>query len=76
MATNGGGRALNLPIGLIETGYRFDLVALNMRAAASSLRVWPDLDSPLDILQKTINNTEAVNVERVWVDGRLVVGVL
>ncbi len=74
MATAGGGLALDLPIGLLEPGYRFDAIAVDTEAADSDLIVWPDLDAPIDILQKIINNAGRHEITSVWVDGRKVKG--
>ena len=74
MATNGGGQALGLPIGLIEPGYRFDAVAVDTTRTDTDLIVWPDLDTPADIVQKILNNAAPVDIATVWVDGRIVVG--
>ena len=72
MATTGGGLALDLPIGLIEPGYRFDAIAVDTGMDDSDLEVWPGLDSDLDILQKIIHNAGRREVSSVWVDGRKV----
>jgi guanine deaminase len=72
MATTGGGEALRLPIGLIEPGYAFDAIAIDSTVPETDLNVWPDMDSPLDILQKIVNNTVRRNVGRVWIQGTLV----
>ena len=74
LATTGGGRALGLPIGLIEPDYRLDAVAVSPGAAESGLDVWPELDGPEDVLQKVIHNVGRVDITDVWVDGRRVVG--
>jgi len=73
MATSGGGQALGLPIGLIEPGYRFDAVAVDTSRTDTDLIVWPDLDTPADIVQKILNNAAPVDIATVWVDGRIVV---
>jgi len=73
MATTGGGRALGLPIGLLEPGYRLDAIAV-VPESGSNLAIWPEFDSPEDVLQKTIHNVERADITRVWVDGRKVVG--
>lgn len=74
MATTGGGLALDLPIGLLEPGYRFDAIAVDTAAAESDLIVWADLDAPIDIVQKIINNAGRHEIARVWVDGKKVKG--
>jgi guanine deaminase len=74
MATAGGGAALGLPIGLLDMGYRFDAIAVSTSVADSDLRVWPDLDSDADLIQKIINNAGPHDMGVVWVDGRRVLG--
>lgn len=70
MATAGGGRALGLPIGLFDPGFKFD--AVEVRTAAN-LAWWPGFDTPEDVVQKIIHNAAPANIASVWVDGRLVV---
>ena len=74
MATAGGGQALGLPIGLIEPGYQLDAVAVSGDAPGSSLDVWPNLDSPADVLQKILHHVGRVDIAGVWVGGRRVIG--
>ncbi len=74
MATTGGGLALDLPIGLIEPGYRFDAIAVDTTSPESDLMIWPDLDSPADIVQKVIHNAGRHEISAVWIDGRAVKG--
>jgi guanine deaminase len=69
MATTGGGLALDLPIGLLEPGYRFDAIAIDTVAAESDLLIWPEFDSDLDILQKIVHNTGRRDIDAVWIDG-------
>lgn len=69
MATAGGGRALNLKIGLFREGYSFDAIVVDTNAADSNLVIWEEYDGPEDILQKIIYNTNRNNITKVWVQG-------
>ena len=63
-----------LPIGLIEPGYQFDAVAVSTDVPGTNLAIWPEYDSPDDVMQKIIHNVSRADIARVWVDGRVVVG--
>lgn len=71
MATAGGGRALDLKIGLISEGYAFDAIVVDTAIADSNLLVWDEIDSDEDVLQKIIYNANRSNIVRVWVQGKL-----
>lgn len=73
LATTAGGVALDLPIGLLKPGYRFDALLIDTAVPDTNLRLY-DFDKSVDILQKIIWNTERQNIKKVWVNGRLVKG--
>jgi len=73
LATAGGAEALDLPIGRIEPGCRFDALLLDTGMADSNLRVFSDSDSAEDVFQKIVYNAARANIRKVWVEGRLVV---
>ena len=73
LATTAGGVALNLPIGLLKPGYRFDALLVDTAVPDTDLRLY-DHDNSVDILQKIIWDTSRPNIKKVWVDGRLVKG--
>lgn len=75
MATAGGGKALDLNIGLFKEEYAFDAIVVDAKAADSNLVVWEELDKAEDILQKIIYNASRQNILKVWVQGKLVGGV-
>ncbi|WP_420643689.1 guanine deaminase [Candidatus Leptofilum sp.] len=75
MATTGGGKALDLNIGLLKKGYAFDALVLDTRVANSNLVVWNELDKGEDVLQKIIYNASRQNIRKVWVQGKLIGGV-
>lgn len=70
MATTGGGQALGLPIGILSPGYSFDAIIVDASVPDTDLMLWPDLDTPQDVLQKILNNGVQRNVTDVWVQGR------
>ncbi|MCB8982068.1 MAG: guanine deaminase [Ardenticatenaceae bacterium] len=74
MATAGGGKALDLNIGLFKEGYAFDAIIVDTKVAGSNLVVWAELDKAEDILQKIIYNANRQNIRQVWVQGKLVGG--
>lgn len=73
LATAGGAEALDLPIGRLEPGCRFDALLVDTEAAESNLRLFRDFDSPEDIFQKIVYNASRANIRNVWVEGRLAV---
>ena len=74
MATAGGGKALDLNIGLFKEGYAFDAIIVDTKVAGSNLVVWAELDKAEDVLQKIIYNANRQNIRQVWVQGKLVGG--
>lgn len=68
LATAGGGVALDLPIGLIAPGYRFDALAIHAHAHTGAIRLFGQTD-PHTIFQKLIYGTTRPNIAKVWVDG-------
>ena len=73
LATTAGGVALDLPIGLIKPGYRFDALLVDTAVPDTNLRLYEG-DNATDILQKIIWGVNRANIKKVWVDGRLVKG--
>lgn len=71
LATTAGGIALDLPIGLLKPGYRFDALLVDTAVPETNLRIY-SRDQPVDILQKLVWNSSRSNIRKVWVDGRLV----
>ena len=74
MATTGGGKALNLNIGLLKAGYAFDAIVIDTHIENTNLAVWADLDDVEDVLQKIIYNAGRQNIRKVWVQGDLIGG--
>ena len=73
LATAGGGQALDLPIGRLEPGYRFDAILVDTDIPDSAVRVFDDVDSPDDVFQKIVYTANRANIRKVWVDGKVVV---
>ncbi|MBO3762165.1 guanine deaminase [Ciceribacter sp. L1K22] len=72
IATAGGARALDLPVGQFAPGYRFDAVVVDTRAPQGSMRLWEEFDQGDGILQKIVFTASKANIAHVWVDGRQV----
>lgn len=73
LATAGGGQALDLPIGILAPGYKFDALAIDAAAEAGSIRLFGDF-SPRSVFEKLIYGTTRANIVHTWVDGRRVGG--
>lgn len=73
LATAGGAEALDLPVGRIAPGCRFDALLVDTDVAESNLRIFADVDSPEDVFQKIVYNAGRANIRKVWVEGALVV---
>jgi guanine deaminase len=74
MATAGGAAAVDLPVGLLETGRRFDAFVVDTAAEHGSVRVWPGLDDPRLVFEKIVRLVGPGDITSTWVDGRLVSG--
>jgi guanine deaminase len=73
LATAGGGRALDLPIGMFREGFQFDALLVDARASDSNLRLDVD-DTAEEILQKIVYLAGRANIREVWVANRQVHG--
>jgi guanine deaminase len=72
VATTGGARALDLPVGQFAPGYRFDAIIVDTYAEKGTIRLFEERDSGADILQKIIFTASKANIAGVFVDGRRV----
>jgi len=70
LATTGGATALDLPVGHFAPGYQFDAMVIDTAAPGGTIRLWDDLDSGENILQKIIYTASKSNIARVWIGGR------
>jgi guanine deaminase len=73
LATAGGGRALDLPIGMFREGFQFDALLVDARVSDSNLRLDVD-DTAEEILQKIVYLAGRANIREVWVANRQVHG--
>lgn len=76
MATGGGADLLDLPVGLLTPGRRFDAVAVDLRSAglaASGDNAGDPTDWPR-LFEKLVRRTSPSDIAAVWVDGRRVAG--
>ncbi len=77
LATAGGADVLDLPVGRIAPGYRFDAILVDPNAAAAPLFIDSGpggLDTPDDVLQKLVMTATRANIAWTAVDGRIVSG--
>ena len=72
MATNGGGQVLAEKVGLFAPKYHFDAIVVAADSERGNLRIWPEMDSPRDILEKIISLSQTENIAKVWVQGKQV----
>ena len=73
LATLGGASVLDIPVGLLEPGRRFDAVLVDTTSRRGSLRVWPEVDTPERVFEKIVRLAGPADIAGVWVDGRRVV---
>ena len=72
LATAGGAKALDLPIGRFEPGNYFDAIAVDTKVPDGTVRLFDD--SLEAVLQKIIYTASKPNITDVWVAGRRVAG--
>jgi guanine deaminase len=72
MATVSGAAALQIPVGLIEPGRRFDAFVVDTARPGGTIRSWPGLDTPEILFEKVVRLAGADDITMTWVDGRLV----
>lgn len=74
LATAGGAAVVNLPVGLIEPGRRFDAMAVRADRPGGAIRLWDDFDDEARIFEKVVRLAAADDISHVWVDGASVKG--
>ncbi len=72
LATLGGAEVLDLPVGLLAPGRRFDAVVLDVSSPSSAITTWPELDDDACRFERLVRLATRTDVARVWVDGRTV----
>lgn len=70
IATAGGAKALDLPVGRFEPGCQFDAILIDCAAKHGTIRLFDGLDEGEDILQKIVFTASRANIVNVWVSGR------
>ncbi|WEK49410.1 MAG: guanine deaminase [Candidatus Kaistia colombiensis] len=76
LATAGGGDVLDLAVGQFRPGFHFDAILVDPDAPGGTMRVWDDIDSDEDALQKVVYTASKANLAAVWIGGRSVSGAL
>ncbi|MGV8936616.1 MAG: guanine deaminase [Allorhizobium sp.] len=72
VATAGGAKALDLPVGQFSPGYQFDAIVIDTTAEKGSIRLWDEFDQGEGILQKIIFTASKANIGTVWIGGEVV----
>ncbi|WP_028116411.1 guanine deaminase [Ferrimonas senticii] len=70
MATAGGGQVLDSAVGQFQPRYHFDAIVVEASPFIGNLRIWPEFDSPRDILEKIVCLAQKENVKQVWIQGQ------
>ena len=69
LATAGGAAVLDLPVGLIEPGRRFDAIAVRTDRPGGAIRIWDEFDDDVRVFEKVVRLATADDISHVWVDG-------
>ena len=64
---------LDLPVGQLAPGFRFDVMVVDTAADQGGIRLFGET-SPELVFQKILYGATRANIASVWVDGRKVVG--
>lgn len=72
LATQGGGEALSLPIGVLQPGFACDLQVIDLKAKENPIQTFGVFTQPEEILQKILYLATSSNIRQVWVQGQLV----
>jgi len=74
VATAGGAKALDLPVGQFAPGYAFDAMLIDCNAPGGTIRLWDEAETSDDLLQRIIFTASKGNIAKVWVAGHEVAG--
>ncbi len=69
LATAGGAELIDLPVGLIEPGRRFDAMAVRTDRPGGAIRLWDGIDDEARAFEKVVRLATADDISHVWVDG-------
>ena len=69
LATAGGAAVIDLPVGLIEPGRRFDAMAVRTDRPGGAIRLWDEFDDEARSFEKVVRLATPEDISRVWVDG-------
>ena len=72
LATAGAAALIDLPVGLIEPGRRFDAIAVRTDRPGGAIRLWEGIDDEARIFEKVVRLATADDISQVWVDGTTV----
>lgn len=72
LATNGGGKALKLPLGMFKEGYICDFQAIDINHPTNKLPNYLDNEEKKHLLQKILYLSTSENIREVWVQGKQV----
>jgi len=68
LATAGGGISLDLPIGVLAPGYKYDVIAIDTTIRDGGIRLF-GLTDPRTIFEKILYGASRTNIVGGWVDG-------
>ena len=69
LATAGGAAVVDLPVGLIEPGRRFDALAVRTDRPDGAIRLWEGIDDEARTFEKVVRLSAADDISHVWVNG-------
>lgn len=74
LATVGGAELLDVPVGLIEVGRKFDALIVNTDRPGSAIQTWEDVDDDARTFEKVVRLASPADISDVFVNGTRVAG--